>query len=91
MAKKIHCKHGLERKQEIEARRLRQKLENNDYQVLREYHMLWLEWARNPKKSFKEYLKEKDNVHYSAYMRACMSIGEKEIYYKIATHMTSLE
>jgi len=50
MAKKINCKHGLTYKQEIEARRLRQKIEANDEETMKEIARIkkkWLEESKN--------------------------------------------
>lgn len=44
MAKKINCKHGLTHKQEIEARRLRRKIEENDAETMAEITRLKKLW-----------------------------------------------
>ena len=83
MKSKINCKHGLDRKQEIQARRLRVKLEQGDEQVFKEYKKIWKEWFDCPKGGFTNYLEERHPVHYSAFMRACSTIGIEEICIKL--------
>lgn len=83
MAKKINCKHGLNHKQEIEARRLRVKLDRGDKETLEKYHNFWLEWFKLPNKPFKIFLKERDLVYYSAYIRACQFNEEQKIFTSI--------
>ena len=86
MAKKINCKHGLDRKQEIEARRLRVKLEVGDESVLAKYHLLWENWFKAPSMSFETYIQQNNIVYFSAYVRACDSIGGHVIFNRIATY-----
>ena len=84
MSKKINCKHGLENKQEIQARRLRVKLEQGNTEVIAEYKKFWQDWFVEPKTGFLEYLQKKDIVYYSAYLRASQTQGMNVIYSKIA-------
>lgn len=84
MGKKINCKHGLDNKQEIQARRIRAKLEQGDNETIVEYKNLWDEWFVEPKTSFLEFLQKKDLVYYSAYIRASQIHGMATIYYKIS-------
>lgn len=60
MAKKIHCKHGLEGKEEIEARRLRRKLEIGDEELEKEIKALYAKWFEKPNKSFLNWLVDND-------------------------------
>jgi len=84
MGKKINCKHGLDKKQEIQARRLRLKLEQGDNEIIAEYKKFWQEWFVEPKTGFLEFLQKKDIVYYSAYIRASQTQGMNVIYSKIA-------
>lgn len=84
MGKKINCKHGLDKKQEIQARRLRVKLELGDNEVIVEYKKLWDEWFVEPKTGFVEFLQKRDVVYYSAYLRASQTQGMATIYTKIS-------
>lgn len=84
MGKKINCKHGLDNKQEIQARRLRANLEQGDKDVITEYKKLWEEWFDEPKMGFLEFLQKRDVVYYSAYIRAAQNQGLYVIYSKIA-------
>lgn len=49
MGKKINCKHGLTNKQEIEARRLKAKIEENDTETMAEISKLRKEWIEEGK------------------------------------------
>lgn len=69
MAKKINCKHGLDKKQEIEARRLRVKLEQGDEETLARYHKIYVAWCNSKQPHFADFLKEQDIICYSAYAR----------------------
>lgn len=60
MAKKIHCKHGLDRREEIEARRLRRRLEIGDIELSQEVKNLYAEWFKKPTKSFTNWLIDND-------------------------------
>ena len=73
MIKHINCKHGLDKNQELEARRIRTKLEARDNETLKVYNKLYMEHKEVGKGSFEEFLKEKDIVLYSAYERAAPS------------------
>lgn len=69
--KKINCKHGLERKQEIQARRLKEKICAGNYEeVCDKLKELYNEYKKQISGSFYNYLKEKDVVIYSAFERA---------------------
>lgn len=69
MAKKINCKDGLDKKQEIEARRLRVKLEQGDEETIARYHKLYVAWYNSKEPHFADFLKERDIIYYSAYVR----------------------
>lgn len=69
MAKKINCKDGLDKKQEIEARRLRVNLENYYRETIKAYHKLYVDWYNSKEPHFADFLKKQDIVYYSAYMR----------------------
>ena len=74
MAKTINCKHGLDRKQEIEARRLKDKLEAREKETVTMFHNLYEEYKNSQSSyTFDEFLKERDMVAYSAYARATTS------------------
>ena len=60
MAKKIHCKHGLDHSEEIQARRLRSKLENRDAELTEEVKALYWQWIKKPNKSFLNWLIDND-------------------------------
>jgi len=78
--KKINCKHGLDAKQEVTARRLSKKIEDVDTETISLYRGLYKEYFLAPKESFESYLKRKDAVYYSAFIRAADRIGKFEIY-----------
>ena len=86
MPKKYNCKHGLDNKQEIEARRLRVKLESGDKATLAKYHEMWEKWVHTHFRKFTEYLHLNYIVYYSAYVRACNNMGEDVIYGQIANY-----
>lgn len=69
MAKKINCKHGLDRNQEIEARRLRIKLEQGEEETLAKYHEIYVAWCKSKEPHFADFLKNQDIICYSAYVR----------------------
>ena len=69
MAKKINCKDGLDKKQEIEARRLRVKLEQGEQEAISRYHNLYVAWYYSKVPNFADFLKEQDIIFYSAYAR----------------------
>lgn len=85
MVKQTNCKHGLNKMQEIRARRLRCKLEEGEKETIEQYNKFWQEWHSAHGVSFSTYLKENDVVFYSAYVRACQQKGEQVIYRQIAT------
>lgn len=87
MPKKTNCKHGLDRKQEIEARRIRVRLEEGELYTISRYNALWRLWFRAPSMSFEDFLLGKDKVCYSAYVRACDNVGKHTIYTRIATYV----
>lgn len=73
--RKINCKHGLDRKQEIEARRFRSVImeETTERKEMLNERLqnLLNEFIQNNKMpSYIMYLKENDIVIYSAFMRA---------------------
>ena len=84
MARKINCKHGLDKRQELQARRLRVKLEASDSETLETYHKLYMEYLEAPRESFESFLKNKNIVYYSAISRVVKAQGNKSIYDKIA-------
>lgn len=79
MAKKINCKHGLDRKQEIEARRLRVKLEQGDEETLERHHKLYVAWYNSKETHFADFLKKQDFICYSAYTRITDKIKLAEV------------
>lgn len=83
--KKINIKHGLDWRGEITARRIREKLESDDETVISEYNKLWKEFIKLPMgtKNFKDFLKERNLVYYSAFERACKAQTEQKILNKI--------
>lgn len=83
MIRKINCKHGLEKRQELDARRLREKLEEGDKDAIQLFHTLYLESVAIPNRTFEAYLKEKNKVYYSAYVRAVERCGKIVIHKKI--------
>ena len=62
MAKKnkINCKDGLEGKEEIQARRLRDKLEQGDKEIIEFVKILYAEWYKKPSKGFLQWLYDND-------------------------------
>lgn len=60
MTKKINCKDGLDKNEEIQARRARIKLENGDEELLKEVKTLYAEWYKKPRKSFFDWLADND-------------------------------
>ena len=69
--KKINCKHGLERKQEIQARRLKEKISTGNYEeIFDRLKELYNEYKNQISGSFYDYIKENDIVIYSAFERA---------------------
>ncbi len=83
MAKKINCKHGLDKKQEIEARRLRVKLEQGDEETLARYHKIYVVWRESKEPNFEEFLKKQDIICYSAYARITDEMTLSKIRVKI--------
>ena len=76
--KKINCKHGLTNKEEIEARRLKNKLLENDKEVIAQMEMLFLEWLKEDRS--KEYMP----IYFSWYIK------EKNIKVKVRNYLTRL-
>lgn len=69
--KKIKCKHELDPREEIQARRLKDKILSEDkevYLLLKNSFLIWSD-RDNEMLSFEDYLKNKDKVLYSAYKR----------------------
>lgn len=83
MAKKINCKHDLDKKQEIQARRLRVKLEAGENETLETYHRLYIAWWESKEPHFADFLKKQDIVYYSAYTRITEQSKIREINTKI--------
>lgn len=79
MSKKINCKHGLDKRDEIEARRLKTKILAEDKNTLFCYHMLWIK-SSTFEKTFEDFLKEENIVLYSAYVRACQAKDKNFIF-----------
>ena len=70
--KKINCKHGLNEREEIEARRLKNKLTEGDKEtrkIIRKYMSDWLNSDKNT--DFREYLRKNDKIAWSAWIRFC--------------------
>ena len=55
--KKINCKDGLSWQEEMQARKIREKLENNDVNTLKELNELYLKWCYSPNVDFLQWLK----------------------------------
>jgi len=81
--KKINCKHGLNPKEEIRARRLaRNVIEGNEKEFKERMKKTYFEWSsiKNKEgvdKSYIEYLEEKDKVLYSVVKR----LGGRFLFY----------
>ena len=72
MAKKINCKHGLEPKEEIEARRLKDKLIRKDKETIAEVKETFKKWVTSGEDiPFIMFLKGSNKVMASAIVRAC--------------------
>lgn len=56
MAKKINCKDGLDYKEEIEARKLRIRLEEGDEELIKEIRALYQYWFKKPCQGFLQWL-----------------------------------
>ena len=73
--KKINCKHELNRKQEIEARRFRKVILEEDVssewvmQLLQRVTSLYYSFIQSGKDSLYKFVKENDIVVYSAFQR----------------------
>lgn len=82
--KKINCKHELNRKQEIEARRFRKVILEEDIaserekQLLQRVTSLYYSFVQSGKNSFYKHVKENDIVVYSAFQR----VGGMETLYR---------
>lgn len=70
--KKINCKHGLNPKEEIQARRLRVTIESAkvNSELRERIGGLYKEFKKNAKGSFYDYIKENDVILYSALERS---------------------
>lgn len=69
--KKINCRHGLGPKEEIQARRLKDKILQEDKTVIEErINPLYKSFSVKINGSFYEYVKKNDIVLYSAFERA---------------------
>lgn len=86
MVKKINCKDGLDKKQEIEARRLRVKLEEGDEETLAKYHDIYVAWYNSKEPSFAEFLKNKNIVYASAYARIKDKFKRNEVKLRIINY-----
>ena len=81
MGKKINCKHGLTHKQEIEARRLRRKIEENDEAIMKEIANLKQKWlAENDRMMFISYLAKQGH---STLCSAILRIKDEKIIQRI--------
>lgn len=60
--KKINCKHGLTNEQELEARRLRRKIEENDAETMKRIAHLRNEWLKDSEWLFTKFLREHGHV-----------------------------
>lgn len=69
--KKMNCKHGLGRKEEIQARRLKDKILEEDIEVIgKRLVELYKSYGQPISGTFYfDYIKEKDLVLYSAFER----------------------
>ena len=83
MSKKINCKHDLDRAQELDARKLAKKLSQGDVETLQVYRNMFLEYIKESKGPYIEFVKSKDPVYYSALIREIRRAGPKETYHKI--------
>ena len=81
--KKINCRHGLNERQELEARKLRIKLEEGESTTLELYNSLYKSWFSSNEPSFISFLIEKNMVYYSALKRAIKHKGAINILNKI--------
>lgn len=70
MAKKINCKHGLDRMQELEARKIKRKLLDKDEATKKLIMQKYLLWQSNKcGVSFLYWLKNDNIIIFSALMR----------------------
>ena len=70
MKKKINCRHGLNEREEIQARRLKNKIIERDYEALQLLRTHVMEWFVSGREiTFEEYLQEKNKVVSSAWTR----------------------
>ena len=67
--KKVCCKHGLTKNEEIQARRLRRKLEEGDETSKSMVCQLYNEWYTKPMESFLDWLTRRDKILASALQR----------------------
>lgn len=84
MNKKINCRHGLNNKEELEARRLKNKLLSGDreaHKIIKDVMRDWL--STRGSISFEEYLKERDKVLYSSWKRFSSKVGITDSTYYI--------
>lgn len=84
MGKKINCKHGLTHKQEIEARRLKDKLLKLTTEPVPELSLWKNKWLENKEyqySTFEQFLKRNNIVLYSALKR--LHTKENDIYGEI--------
>jgi len=56
MAKKVNCKDGLNYKEEIQARRMRSRLEERDEELIEYIKVLYAEWFKKPHEGFLQWL-----------------------------------
>ena len=68
--KKFNCKHGLNPKEEIAARRLKDAIRENSMEVEQRIFKLYKTYALTySKDDFYTYIKEHDSILYSAFER----------------------
>lgn len=56
MKKKINCKDGLDYKEEVQARKMRWKIEEGDKELIEEVRNLYHEWYKKPNQGFLQWL-----------------------------------
>lgn len=79
MVKKINCKHGLDKKGEIEARKVKRKIIEREAEVIQRVRKLFEGYKNSKMPSFEDYLKRADQIYYSALKRLFEAEGEAAI------------
>lgn len=70
MGKLIHCKDDLDKKEEIQARRIKDMLLKNNPKIVEKLKSYAMEWLKSPTEPFEMFLASKNKVLSSAYKRA---------------------